>query len=127
MSEFRNKEFWDKKLASGDFKIPQRAQDWDRRGNNAADAWSAQIDRDSVGGPVRPQQQHDDPRKQFEQNVLKQAQGFWNMLQGKGNAPTSPTAHKHWTQLCETKPALQNFHINNSIEGCMHSVNRKQD
>ena len=33
-----------------------------------------------------PQQEHQqDPRKQFEQNLLKQAQGFWNMLQGKGS------------------------------------------
>ena len=30
------------------------------------------------------QQQQQDPRKQFEQNLLKQAQGFWNILQGKG-------------------------------------------
>lgn len=44
---------------------------------------------DDVAGtpPGRLQQQRteqDNPRKQFEQNVLRQAQGLWNMLQGKG-------------------------------------------
>ena len=103
----RNRAFWDKKLAEG---LPSGAsEDWDRRVGRAADAWDAQIrreeaaaggqgknnsggggmvrGRDAVQGTQQQQQQQQaqaHPRHEFEQNLLKQAQGLWSMLQGKG-------------------------------------------
>ena len=80
-------------------------KDWDRRVDRAADAWDAQLRREEAppggrsggGGMVRgrdsirdtvqgtqQQQAQPHPRHEFEQNLLQQAQGLWNMLQGKG-------------------------------------------
>ena len=89
------------------------SKDWDRRVGRAADAWDAQIrqeeaaggghaggggmvrGRDAVQGTQQQQQQAQaHTRHEFEQNLLKQAQGLWSMLQGKGGKfPGSAPKH----------------------------------
>lgn len=77
--------------------MPQRAQDWDNRAGKAANAWSDQINKDTHASEQQAKQQ--DPRKQFEQNVLKQAQGFWNMLQGKSSEDLALPVRYHLNRI----------------------------
>ena len=82
----RNKAFWDEKLAQG---VPQPLHDYDARVNKAADAWDKQLRKEEErSGVIRGSNAHKpretNPRQQFEEGLLKQAQGLWAMLQGKG-------------------------------------------
>ena len=83
MSSFacRNKDFWNNQLGGGIDNVQKARSNWQDYNQNAQQAWDAQY-----GTKHGQTDQKKHPREEFQDNMIKQAQGLWNMLQGKGKS-----------------------------------------